>query len=191
MRKALCGLIAAAMLVLVWTAGAQTTARTKKVAPKTAGKSAPHRTTAKRAATHAKSGSKTTAANKTATARKSTSGRKTASASARHGKRGTASARRTTWRNRQAVPTPDRYKEIQQALVAKGYLNPGAATGTWDQTSIDALKKFQTAQNIEVTGKLNSLSLIALGLGPKHDTATVLPPPPPPVPMDSGAPQGR
>jgi hypothetical protein len=27
-----------------------------------------------------------------------------------------------TWRNRQLQPTPERYREIQQALLAKGYL---------------------------------------------------------------------
>ncbi|HWB85218.1 MAG TPA: peptidoglycan-binding protein [Bryobacteraceae bacterium] len=76
---------------------------------------------------------------------------------------------RTTWRNRQTTPTPERYKEIQDALVAKGYLQPEEATGSWNQTSVGALKKFQADQNIDDSGKINSLSLIALGLGPKHD----------------------
>ena len=76
-----------------------------------------------------------------------------------------------TWRNRQMAPSPDRYKEIQQALVAKGYLQPEQASGVWDQNSLDALKRFQTEQNLDASGKINSLSLIALGLGPKHDSA--------------------
>jgi Putative peptidoglycan binding domain len=91
----------------------------------------------------------------------------------RTGKKGTPA--RTTWRNRQLAPTPERYKEIQQALAAKGYLQPNDATGTWNQNSMDALKKFQADQNIESTGKVNSLSLIALGLGPKRDTASAKP----------------
>ena len=78
--------------------------------------------------------------------------------------------KRTTWRNRQATPSSDRYLEIQNALVAKGYLPAGAATGAWDQASADALKKFQSEQNIDSNGKINSLSLIALGLGPRHDS---------------------
>lgn len=94
-------------------------------------------------------------------------------ASKRTGKAG--STARTTWRNRQLAPTPERYKEIQDALVSKGYLKPEDATGGWNQTSLDALKKFQGDQNIESTGKINSLSLIALGLGPKRDTASVKP----------------
>jgi len=76
---------------------------------------------------------------------------------------------RTTWRNRQAAPTPARYQEIQSALAAKGYLAP-EAVGTWGQASVDALKRFQAEQNLESSGKINSLSLIALGLGPKYDT---------------------
>jgi hypothetical protein len=77
---------------------------------------------------------------------------------------------RTTWRNRQAAPSADRYREIQNALVAKGYLPADSATGAWDQTSAEALKKFQSEQNLDSNGKINSLSLIALGLGPRHDS---------------------
>ena len=82
-----------------------------------------------------------------------------------------------TWRNRQLQPTAERYKEIQQALLTKGYLQPEQATGTWDQNSVGALKQFQTAQNIDASGKINSLSLIALGLGPKHEDTLPRPQP--------------
>jgi len=82
-----------------------------------------------------------------------------------------------TWRNRQLQPTQERYKEIQQALLTKGYLQPEQANGVWDQNSSDALKQFQTAQNITASGKINSLSLIALGLGPKHEDALPRPQP--------------
>ncbi len=92
-----------------------------------------------------------------------------------------AAAKSTTWRNRQLQPTQERYKEIQQALASKGYLQPEQATGTWDQNSADALKQFQTAQNLDASGKINALSLIALGLGPRHDTT---PAPPMPQPAD-------
>jgi hypothetical protein len=82
-----------------------------------------------------------------------------------------------TWRNRQLQPTPERYKEIQQALLAKGYLQPEQATGVWDQNSAGALKQFQATQNIDASGKINSLSLIALGLGPKHEDTLPKPQP--------------
>ena len=74
-------------------------------------------------------------------------------------------------RGSQLAPTKERYKQIQEALAAKGYLKPAEATGQWTATSIEALKRFQANQNLEATGKINSLSLIALGLGPKHETA--------------------
>lgn len=94
------------------------------------------------------------------------------SATARRGGR-PAPVTRVTWRNRQMAPSTDRYREIQNALVAKGYLKPEDASGAWNQASVDGLKKFQSEQNLESTGKINSLSLIALGLGPKHETASM------------------
>jgi len=68
------------------------------------------------------------------------------------------------------APAPERYKEIQQALAAKGYLKADEANGVWDQNCGDALKRFQREQKLPETGKIDSLSLIALGLGPKHDS---------------------
>jgi peptidoglycan hydrolase-like protein with peptidoglycan-binding domain len=71
------------------------------------------------------------------------------------------------WHPGQTAPTPDRYKEIQEALVKKGYLH-GEANGVWNQDSADALRRFQQDQNLQADGKLDSLSIIALGLGPKY-----------------------
>lgn len=90
-----------------------------------------------------------------------------------------ASRRRSTnrkpkvasWRNNQRSPTAERYKEIQEALASKGYLQPDTVSGVWDTPSMSALKKFQQDQNLEPSGKLDSLSIIALGLGPKRDQA--------------------
>ncbi len=50
-------------------------------------------------------------------------------------------------------------------------------TGQWTPASIEALKRFQFDQNIESTGKINSLSLIALGLGPKRENTAAAKPP--------------
>ena len=80
-----------------------------------------------------------------------------------------------SWRSRQQAPTPDRYKQIQEALAAKGYLK-ASPSGVWNGESTDALRRFQADQKLEPSGKLNSLSLIALGLGPRRDTASVPPP---------------
>jgi len=101
----------------------------------------------------------------------------TRSASARRVKKPAAPPRRP----RQMVPAPERYKEIQQALVSKGYLGSEEASGVWDQNCTDALKRFQGDQKLQGTGKIDSLSLIALGLGPKHaslETKAAFPAPP-------------
>ncbi len=108
---------------------------------------------------------------KTPSAKKKT-GRSTAPV---HRARGKSTKGRATSRNTHAVsrppaaqgnPSSSRYVEIQEALAAKGYLKT-QPTGVWDQDSVDAMKRFQADQKLATTGKLNSLSLIALGLGPK------------------------
>ncbi len=68
----------------------------------------------------------------------------------------------------QQQPSADRYKEIQQALADKGYFK-AEPDGNWGPASIDALKHFQHDQKLVEDGKIGSLSLIALGLGPKRD----------------------
>jgi hypothetical protein len=107
-------------------------------------------------------GAQSTAAKKKAPTKK-TAARKSTT------KKKSAPAKKTTWRNRQMAPTPERYKEIQDALVAKGYLKPEDTGGGWNQNSVEALKRFQGEQKLDPSGKINSLSLIALGLGPKRE----------------------
>ena len=85
---------------------------------------------------------------------------------------------RTPVRARQITPTPDRYREIQQALVTKGYLKQ-EPNGTWGTESSDALRQFQTENKLSPTGKLSSQTLIGLGLGPKFSDTPVVPPPVP------------
>jgi len=88
-------------------------------------------------------------------------------------------------RSYQQSPTPERYQEIQQALTKKGYFQ-GEASGKWGADSTDALKRFQAEQNLTPDGKINSLSLIALGLGPKRLSAqskSATAPPPAPAPQ--------
>ena len=111
-------------------------------------------------------------ANKTAASTTKTSAAKKGAA-----KKPVAKRPAVTWRNRQTVPSSDRYREIQNALASRGFLSPEQATGSWNQTSTDALRRFQEEQNLEASGKVNSLSLIALGLGPKRDATVVVPKP--------------
>ena len=161
MRKILSYAAMAVMIALAWSAGGTAAVQQTPPAKKTVAK----KSAAKKKATPARKGAVTASSRKPGAATRSASsrGKKTT------GKRG------TTWRNRQMSPTPDRYREIQGALASKGYLKPEDATGTWNQTSADAMKKFQAEQNLDSNGKINSLSLIALGLGPHRDPA---PPPP-------------
>jgi hypothetical protein len=82
--------------------------------------------------------------------------------------------------SRQQTPAPERYKEIQQALTDKGYLK-SEPTGVWNTESSDALRQFQTENNLSPTGKLSAASLIGLGLGPKKSNEPVVLPVAPPV----------
>jgi peptidoglycan hydrolase-like protein with peptidoglycan-binding domain len=94
---------------------------------------------------------------------------KVGKAAAKRGKNSRTKAA-AAWRSRQLAPTPDRYKEIQSALATRGYLK-ASPSGVWDAQSTEALRHFQQDQNLEPSGKVNSLSLIALGLGAKHGSA--------------------
>jgi len=109
---------------------------------------------------------------------------KSTAAKARSKSKGKPTVRRTA-RSYQQAPTPERYQEIQQALAKKGYFQ-GEASGKWGADSTDALKRFQAEQNLTPDGKINSLSLIALGMGPKRLTAqskSATTPPPAPAPQ--------
>jgi Putative peptidoglycan binding domain len=66
-------------------------------------------------------------------------------------------------------PAPERIREIQQALVDKGYLR-AEPTGAWDADSLAALNRFKQEQNLRADGKLDARTLIGLGLGPKTDS---------------------
>ncbi len=73
----------------------------------------------------------------------------------------------------QLHPDPDRYVQIQKALVDKGYFK-GEPNGEWSDDSTEAMRRFQADQKIDNDGKIDALSLIALGLGPKHESVSVL-----------------
>jgi peptidoglycan hydrolase-like protein with peptidoglycan-binding domain len=77
----------------------------------------------------------------------------------------------------QAVPTPERITEIQEALAKKGVYS-GSTTGQWDDPTTEAMKKFQTANGLTPSGKLDALTLQKLGFG--SETAGLAAPTPPP-----------
>jgi peptidoglycan hydrolase-like protein with peptidoglycan-binding domain len=75
------------------------------------------------------------------------------------------------------TPTPERITEIQEALGKKGVLN-GSPSGEWDDSTVTAMKQFQTSNGLNPTGKLDALTLQKLGLG--SETAGLAAPIPPP-----------
>ncbi len=167
MQKAFPSLIAAALLA--WPLLAQTTQqKTVPAHPHTASK-------AKSKAKAAKAAKSSTVAKASPTAAKASPATRTQrtpvkGAGVKTKAKAKANTVRRPVRSYQQAPTPERYQEIQQALAKKGYFQ-GEANGQWGSDSLDALKRFQADQNLVPDGKLNSLSLIALGLGPKRLTA--------------------
>jgi len=74
-------------------------------------------------------------------------------------------------------------------MAAKGY-GPQAPNGVWGPEWASSLKRYQQDQKLEPTGKLNSMSLITLGLGPKREPpagATAPPAPPADRPLSSSS----
>jgi peptidoglycan hydrolase-like protein with peptidoglycan-binding domain len=93
---------------------------------------------------------------------------------AAHGKK---KSRKSNRRERgQKVPTPDRISEIQQALAKDGSFT-GKANGKWDDSTIEATRKFQETHGLNPSGKLDAKTLQQLGLG--SQTAGVAAPMPP------------
>jgi peptidoglycan hydrolase-like protein with peptidoglycan-binding domain len=107
----------------------------------------------------------------TATLKKTSSSK---AVSASHRRR---SPRRSSRRERgQKAPTPDRISEIQKALAKDGSFT-GTPNGKWDDSTIEATRKFQEAHGLNPTGKLDAKTLQQLGLG--SPTSGVAPPMPP------------
>ena len=82
---------------------------------------------------------------------------------AKHGKTG----RRKTVRGQQKIDA-ERAQAIQAALIREHYLS-GTATGTWNQSSEDAMRRYQADHGWQSKTVPDSRALISLGLGPSHD----------------------
>jgi peptidoglycan hydrolase-like protein with peptidoglycan-binding domain len=106
------------------------------------------------------------------TSTKSTTGM--AKKSSKSGKRSSSKSKRVKG---QAAPTPERINEIQGALAKNGAF-AGEPTGKWDDSTVEAMRKFQASHGLNPSGKMDALTLQKLGLG--SGTAGMGVPTPPP-----------
>jgi peptidoglycan hydrolase-like protein with peptidoglycan-binding domain len=105
----------------------------------------------------------------------STASKKTSSGGSK-GHRKRSPKKLSRWEKGQKAPTPDRISEIQQALAKDGSFT-GTPNGKWDDSTVEAMKKFQDAHGLNPSGKLDAKTLQHLGLG--SQTAGVAAPLPP------------
>jgi peptidoglycan hydrolase-like protein with peptidoglycan-binding domain len=105
---------------------------------------------------------------------KAATGTGTAKKSSKSSKRLSSKSKRVKG---QAAPTPDRINAIQDALARKGAYT-GSPSGKWDDSTVEAMKKFQSSHGLSPTGKYDALTLEKLGLG--SETAGMGVPTPPP-----------
>ena len=102
------------------------------------------------------------------------------SASNSSGKSSHKSTKKTSSRRKekgQMAPTPDRISTIQDALAKDGSFT-STPNGKWDDSTVEAMKKFQGAHGLNPSGKLDALTLEKLGLG--SQTAGIAEPVAPP-----------
>lgn len=124
-----------------------------KPAPAATKSTTHHRTTAKTSASATKSAS--TGASKTTTPHTASSGKRSS-----HKKPVRA-------RGQQKIDS-ERAQAIQEALIREHYLN-GEATGTWNQSSEEAMRRYQADNGWQSKTVPDSRALIKLGLGPSKD----------------------
>jgi hypothetical protein len=77
------------------------------------------------------------------------------------------SKKKKTVRGQQKIDT-QRATEIQQALIREHYLT-GTATGTWNEASEEAMRRYQGDNGWQTKEVPDSRALIKLGLGPSND----------------------
>jgi hypothetical protein len=108
---------------------------------------------------------KTTSSNKPA---KAVSHSSTTASDGRHSKsRQVSSRRKKTARGQQKIDSV-RAQAIQEALIREHYLS-GTASGTWNQASEDAMRRYQAEHGWQSKTVPDSRALISLGLGPSND----------------------
>jgi hypothetical protein len=110
------------------------------------------------------------AAKKPASTKTTTHKHSTSTASKTHStSSGKRSSRKKTAKTRgQQKIDSERAQAIQEALIREHYMS-GEASGTWNQASEDAMRKYQADHGWQSKTVPDSRALISLGLGPSKD----------------------
>jgi hypothetical protein len=168
---AACVLTVTSLSFFTITAFAQDASSNTSPAQKTSATKAAPKKHAQPAASGSKSSSCTSAkahpASHSATGQHSKSG---TAVTAHSGKAKYASARKNGKRKPRGQQKIDseRAQAIQEALIREHYMS-GEATGTWNQTSEDAMRRYQADHGWQSKQVPDSRALISLGLGPSRD----------------------
>jgi Putative peptidoglycan binding domain len=97
----------------------------------------------------------------------SSASKRSAHTSTAKGKSSGSRRRKRTARGQQKIDS-ERAQSIQQALVREHYLS-GEPTGTWNQASEDAMRRYQADHGWQTKTVPDARALIQLGLGPSKD----------------------
>jgi hypothetical protein len=84
-----------------------------------------------------------------------------------HGSRHSTRKKTSRARGQQKIDA-ERATSIQEALIREHYLS-GEPTGTWNQDSEDAMRRYQSDHGWQTKEVPDSRALIKLGLGPSND----------------------
>lgn len=152
--------VVAFIVVMSLSASATTTKHKSTTHKATSSSSSAHHTTTAKHTTAASSHSGTKSHASLETAKYSP----TTTSASRHSSRKKSSSKRGRREPTQMAPTSDRISEIQTALNRGGYYS-GVPSGKWDADTVGAVQKFQSSNGLDVTGKLDALTLQKLGLG--------------------------
>jgi hypothetical protein len=120
------------------------------------------------AATHAPAAKTPTSSRSTTKHKVSAGAAAASSATSRKATRSGSRKKRTPRVRGQKKIDADRAQAIQEALIREHYLS-GQATGTWNQASEDAMRRYQADHGWQSKTVPDSRALIKLGLGPSHD----------------------
>jgi hypothetical protein len=150
---------------------AQASADSKGESPKAASTKAKPATTSTKKHTKAAASKPATKTHSTSHAASGTHSKSSTSVVARNsnGRRTGSgkSSKKKTARGQQKID-PERAQKIQEALIRERYLS-GEASGTWNQSSEDAMRRYQADHGWQSKTVPDSRALISLGLGPSHD----------------------